>query len=78
MGADVKDFKYGGSTIFSMPELDAMVSMGVQTDDLVLPAVEKLIGQAEPPLAEEISVKIGSILGGICQLGSSRLTAVRY
>jgi len=78
MGADVKDFKYGGSTIFSMPELDALVSMGVQTDDLVLPPVDKLIGRGEPSLAEEISVKIGSILGAMCQLGSSRLTAVRY
>lgn len=78
MGADVKDFKYGGSTIFSMPELDALVSMGVQTDDLVLPEVEKLIGRVEPSLAAETSVKIGSILGAMCQLGSSRLTAVRY
>jgi len=78
MGADVRDFKYSASTIFSMPELDALVSMGVPYDELVLSPVEKLIGRAEPFLKEEISVKIGSVLGAMCQLGSSRLRAVRY
>jgi hypothetical protein len=83
MGADVRDAKYGATTIFSMPEVDAIVSMGVPFMDLTLPPVERIIGRPgfspdEPPIEGEIVKGINSIKGALCQLGSSRLTAVRY
>jgi glycine reductase len=83
MGADFKDAKYGASTIFSMPEVDAIVSMGVPYMDLTLPPVERIIGrpgsspQDQPIEGDRISW-LGSIKGALCQMGSSKLTAVRY
>jgi len=38
MGADMSDAKYGAATIFSMPEVNAIVSMGVPFMELTLPA----------------------------------------
>jgi len=83
MGADFKDAKYGAATIFSMPEVDAIVSMGVPYTELTLPPVEKVIGGLRS-LSEDLTAKgemvqwMGSIRGSLCQLGSSKLTAVRY
>ncbi len=83
MGADFKDAKYGASTIFSMPEVDAIVSMGVPYAELILPPVERVIG-GPVSLSEDPAIKgkmvqwLGSIKGSLCQLGSSKLTAVRY
>jgi glycine reductase len=83
MGADIKDAKHGATTIFSMPEVDAIVSMGGPFMELTLPAVDRVIGRAGPssqePLIEgELVRAIRWIKGSQCQLGSSRLRAVRY
>ena len=47
MGADISDTKYGAATIFSMPEVDAIVSMGVPFMELPLPAVDRIIGRPD-------------------------------
>ena len=83
MGADFKDAKYGATTIFNMPEVDAIVSMGVPYMELTLPPVERMIGSPilmfeDPAIKGEIVKGLDSIKGSLCQLGSSKLTAVRY
>ncbi|MEW6669897.1 MAG: glycine/sarcosine/betaine reductase component B subunit [Thermodesulfobacteriota bacterium] len=83
MGADARDAKYGASTIFSMPEVDAIVSMGFPFTKVLLPAVERVIGRPEflpegPPLEGEMAQPLSSIYGALDQMGSSRFTAVRY
>ena len=83
MGADVKDYKYGATTIFNIPEVDAIVSMGTPYPELILPPVEKVIGKPNNnPEAQnvngEMSTHLGMIKGAMCQLGSSKLSAVRY
>jgi glycine reductase len=83
MGADIKDARFGASTIFSMPEVDAIVSMGFPYMKLTLPPVEKVIGRsgsAPHGLAPggELEQTLSSIFGTLCQMGSSRYTAVRY
>lgn len=83
MGADVRDAKFGASTIFSIPEVDAIVSMGTPYRTLTLPPVEKVIGRPgiapeEPPIHGEIVRPLAGIKGALCQMGSSRLKAVRY
>ena len=83
MGADISDAKFGATTIFSMPEVDAIVSMGVPFMELELPAMERIIGRPDPspeglPVHGEMGRSIRWIKGSQCQLGSSRLKAVRY
>lgn len=83
MGADFRDAKYGGSTIFSMPEVDAIVSMGVPFMELTLPPVERVIGSNASfpegaPIGGEIVQMLNTIKGALCQLGNSKFTAVRY
>jgi glycine reductase len=83
MGADIRDAKYGASTIFSIPEADAIVSMGYPFMELTLPPVERVIGRPSPvndgPAVDgELVRAIRWIKGSQCQLGSSKLTAVRY
>ena len=83
MGADIKDAKYGASTIFSMPEVDAIVSMGFPFSRVALPPVERVLGNIAPysgmpPVDGEILMPLGSIYGSLCQFGSSKWTAVRY
>ena len=83
MGADISDAKYGAATIFSMPEVDAIVSMGVPFMELTLPAVGRIIGRPAvssegPPIDGEMVRAIRWIKGSQCQLGSSKLKAVRY
>ena len=83
MGADISDTKYGGTTIFSMPEVDAIVSMGGPFMELRLPAVDRVVGRPNltsegRPIDGEIVKVIRWIKGFQCQLGSSRLKAVRY
>lgn len=83
MGADISDAKYGATTIFSMPEVNAIVSMGVPFMELRLPGVDRIIGRMsvsseEPPIEGEMMRAIRWIKGSQCQLGSSRLKAVRY
>jgi glycine reductase complex component B subunit alpha and beta len=83
MAADISDPKYGATTIFSMPEVDAIVSMGVPFMRLTLPSVERVIGRAGaspdgPPVNGELVRVTNYIKGTQCQLGGSRLKAVRY
>lgn len=83
MGADISDAKYGASTIFSMPEVDAIVSMGYPFMELRLPPVERIIGRPGPAgdgpdIDGEVIRAIRWIKGSQCQLGSSKLMAVRY
>jgi glycine reductase complex component B subunit alpha and beta len=80
MGADAKDAKFGASTIFSMPEVDAIVSMGFPFTRLALPAVERVIGPTDllPEGTGPVAHPLGSIYGALDQMGSSRFTAVRY
>jgi glycine reductase len=83
LGADIRDIKYGAVTIFSMPEVDAIVSMGVPFMEFTFPPADRTIGKSR--LSEGgLSVQ-GEMLralrwanGSLCQLGSSRLKAVRY
>ena len=83
MGADISDTKYGAATIFSMSEVDAIVSMGVPFMELTLPAVDRIVGRPSvssegSPIDGEIVRAIRWIKGSQCQLGGSRLKAVRY
>jgi sarcosine reductase len=83
MGADISDAKYGAATIFSLPEVDAIVSMGVPSMELTLPAVGRIVGRPNlssegVPIDGEIVKAIRWIKGSQCQLGSSKLKAVRY
>jgi hypothetical protein len=83
MGADISDAKHGAATIFDMPEVDAIVSMGTPFMELTLPPVDRIIGRPDlssegPPIDGEIVRAIRWIKGSQCQLGSSRLKAVRY
>ncbi len=83
MGADVKDAKYGATTIFSIPEVDAIVSMGTPFTEIILPPVQRIVGRPDvvpegPPVEGEIVVPLSTIKGALCQMGSSKLTAVRY
>jgi len=83
MGADISDAKFGASTIFNMPEVDAIVSMGMPFMELTLPPMERIIGRPglsteNPPVRGEIVRAIRWIKGSQCQLGSSKLKAVRY
>ena len=79
MAADV----YGAATLFNMPEVDAIVSLGVPTTQLTLPAMKRIVGRRRvvpdmPPIDGEIKRTEGGIKGGQCQVGSFRLRAVRY
>jgi sarcosine reductase len=83
MGADISDAKYGAVTIFSMPEVDAIVSMGGPFMELTLPAVDRVVGRpglshGGPPINGEMVRAIRWVKGSQCQLGSSKLKAVRY
>ena len=83
MGADIKDAKYGATTIFNMPEVDAIVSMGVPAVKISLPPVERIIGSPVslsegPPVNGEIIRELDRVKGVFCQHGSSKWRAVRY
>ena len=83
MGADIKDAKYGATTIFSIPEVDAMVSMGTPFTNLILPPVQRVVGRPDvlpdgPPVDGELVVALSTIKGALCQMGSSKQRAVRY
>jgi sarcosine reductase len=83
LGADVKDIKYGAVTIFSMPEVDAIVSMGVPFMEFIFPAADRTIGKSR--LSEgglsiegEMVRALRWVNGSLCQLGSTKQKAVRY
>ncbi len=83
LGADIKDVKYGAVTIFSMPEVDAIVSMGVPFTEFTFPAADRIIGRSR--LSEgglsvqgEMVRALRWVNGSLCQLGSTKQKAVRY
>ncbi len=83
MSADVSDPKYGATTIFNMPEVDAIVSMGIPFTRLNLPAVDRIIGRAgalpEGQRADGEMVRLTNLIRGThCQIGGSKFKAVRY
>jgi sarcosine reductase len=79
MGIDPTDISPKPSVIFTIPEIDAMVSLGAPMGTVTLPAMEKVIGHcAEPKINGELPARINSIKGSLSQLGNSRLFAVRY
>jgi len=83
LGADIKDTKYGAVTIFSMPEVDAIVSMGVPFMEFTFPAVDRIIGgsrlsQGGQPVQGEMVRALRWVNGSLCQLGSAKQKAVRY
>jgi glycine reductase len=83
LGADIKDVKYGAVTIFSMPEVDAIVSMGVPFMEFTFPAADRMIGRSrlsegELPVQGEMVRALRWVNGSLCQLGSMKEKAVRY
>ena len=81
--ADVSDVSFGGSIIFNLPEVNAIVSMGIPWEIITLPPVERVIGRpfALPgglPVSGKIDRATRWIKGATGHLGTSRLTATRY
>ena len=79
MAADV----YGAATLFNMPEVDAIVSLGVPNTQMTLPPVERIVGRRHvvpdlPPIDGAIVRTEGGIKGSQCQVGSLPLRAVRH
>lgn len=79
---DVTDVK-GGLTMFNMPELNAVVSMGTPWQWVKLPAMERVIGSPvhrppDPPAHGEMDRMFRWIRGAQDQLGSNRLSAVLH
>jgi len=79
MAADV----YGAATLFNMPEVDAIVSLGVPNTQMTLPPVERIVGRRRvvpdlPPIDGAIVRTEGGIKGSQCQIGSLPLRAVRH
>jgi glycine reductase len=80
--ADINDTR-GGITMFNMPELDAIVSMGTPWEKIKLPPMERIIGVSvdvpqAPPVNGELLPELRWIRGAQDQLGSSRLKAVIF
>jgi glycine reductase len=78
--ADVSDTR-GGVTMFNMPELDAIVSMGTPWQSVLLPEMERVIGSpvnlpGEPPVNGELERPLRWIRGAQDQLGSNRVSAI--
>jgi glycine reductase len=83
LGADIKDIKYGAVTIFSMPEVDAIVSMGVPFTEFSFPAADRIIGRSRLSegglsVQNEMVRPLRWVNGSLCQLGSMKQKAVRY
>jgi hypothetical protein len=83
LGADIKDVKFGAVTIFNMPEVDAIVSMGVPFTDFTFPPADRIIGKSrssgtDPSVKGELVRALRWINGSLCQLGSTKQKAVRY
>jgi glycine reductase len=77
---DVSDTR-GGLTMFNMPELDAIVSMGTPWQSVLLPEMERVIGSpvnlpGEPPAHGELNRALRWIRGAQDQLGSNHVSAV--
>lgn len=79
---DIND-ALGGITMFDMPELDAIVSMGTPWEKVSLPPMERVVGvpvevEGAPPVNGELFPMLRWIKGAQDQLGSSRLRAFIY
>jgi len=80
MSADV----YGAATLFDMPEVDAVVSLGIpSTGRVALPPAERIVGRRHsvpnsPPIEGALMRIEGGIRGAHCQLGTFPFRAVRY
>lgn len=79
---DITDVN-GGITMFNMPELNAVVSMGTPWQKVQLPPMEKIIGSpadlpGELDIQGEITRELRWIRGSQDQLGSNHLSAVFY
>ena len=77
---DVADVK-GGVTMFNIPELNAVVSMGTPWQRIQLPPMDRIIGSPvnlahEPPVHGQLHRMLRWIRGAQDQLGSQSLTAV--
>jgi glycine reductase len=70
------------SALFNHPELDAIVNYGCNGFPLALPAVERVIAPGGQPVAARftgpMTINANRLAGAMDQLGSARLTAVRY
>jgi glycine reductase len=81
--ADIKDVSFGGLTIFNLPEVNAIVSMGTPWEKLVLPPMEKIIGKpislpGEPPIDGKIIQMVRWVRGAQDQIGYGKLSVVQY
>ena len=79
---DVRDVK-GGVTMFNMPALNAIVSMGTPWQKVRLPSVDRIIGSpvnlpGEPFIGGEVTRELRWIRGSQDQLGSGHLSAVLH
>jgi glycine reductase len=79
---DVSDIS-GGLTLFNMPELDAIVSMGTPWQSVLLPEMERVIGSPvnlpdEPPVHGELDRELRWIRGAQDQLGSKHVSAAIF
>ena len=79
---DVSDIS-GGLTMFNMPELDAIVSMGTPWQSALLPEMERVIGSPvnlpdEPPVHGELKRALRWIRGAQDQLGSKHVSAAIF
>jgi glycine reductase complex component B subunit alpha and beta len=83
MAADMSDAKHDAATLFNMPEVDAIVSLGVPHSRMAIPTVDRLLGrglpvEGAPPIDSATTRGEGDIAGVHCQVGTSPIRAVRY
>jgi glycine reductase len=70
------------TTLFNVPEVDAIVSLGTPYTPITLPSVERVIGRPmdlreEPLVGREIKSTLNAIRGALSQIGNSRFKAVQ-
>jgi len=83
IAADISDASFDARVVFNFPGLDAIVSMGIPWEEIILPPVERVIGKpftspAGLPVSGEFKNMVRWIRGGQDQLGTSRQIASRY
>ena len=71
------------TTLFNIPEVDAVVSFGTPYTPITLPPVERIIGKAMAmsegtPVNGKIETTLNMVKGVLSQIGNSRLIAVQY
>ncbi len=73
----------GGSVIFNLPGVDALISTGSPLRSLNLPAVDRVIGRSVTlpsgePITSAFDKRILFISGAVGQLGNSKMVAAQY